>query len=188
MEGVSQHTDVQMETNQYWPLRSLVWLCAPCHRFLLGSRENRRWRWQMRRKSWGSAWGQDPQIDPLPLHRVLCFKAEGLLDLLFSLMLPVSTEWLEQLWESGLDSSRAMNLMLFRAALVHLRQTVICSKGAVPHTAVFPTAFLVREAKRLSGCSTSVKRVAHKRALIPDTVRWQVWLVALQHGLMFKGP
>lgn len=75
---VFQHTDVHMETKQYWSLRSLVWLCAPCHCFFLGSHENRRWRRQVGRKSWGSAWGQDPQINPTPLHCVLCSRAEGL--------------------------------------------------------------------------------------------------------------
>lgn len=108
-----------------------MWLCPPSYSLLLGSHENRRWRNGMRRKSSGSAWGQDSQINPGPLHCVLFSKAEGLLDL-FSLMLPMSPEWLDQLGESSLDSSRAMSLMLFKVALVHifLRQTIISANGA----------------------------------------------------------
>lgn len=43
----------------------------------------------------GSAWCQDPQINPAPLQWVLCSKAKGRLDL-FSLTLPMATECLEQ--------------------------------------------------------------------------------------------
>lgn len=38
----------------------LMWLWALCHCCVLASHANRRWRWQMGRNSWGSAWCQDP--------------------------------------------------------------------------------------------------------------------------------